>query len=94
MLALSRMEMYLAIIKVLDNWDLITQKQIMCKADLDVATPKDCLSFLVNLGLIVEKNLGTKIVYSITEKGQKLIQYFRLQEDESIFGGTRIHRID
>jgi predicted transcriptional regulator len=89
------MEMYLAVIKVLDNWDLITQRQIMCKADLlNVSTPKEYLSFLVNLGLIVEKTLGAKTVYSITEKGQKLIKYFRLKDDESIFGGTRIHRID
>ena len=94
-LALSRMEKYLAVIKVLENWDSITQKQIMSKAELNLASPKEFLNFLVNLDLIIEKTLGNKTVYSITLKGQKLCEYFRLDDDdESIFGGTKITRID
>jgi len=93
-LALSRMEKYLAVIKVLENWDLITQKQIMSKADLELASPKEYLNFLVKSGLIAEKNLGVKTVYSITGKGQKLCEYFRLRDDEALFGVTKITRID
>ena len=94
-LALSRMEKYLAVIKVLENWDSITQKQIMYKAELNLDSPKEYLNFLVNLDLIIEKTLGNKKVYSITLKGQKLCEYFRLDDDdESIFGGTKITRID
>lgn len=88
------MEKYLAVIKVLENWDSITQKQIMCKADLSLVTPKDYLNFLVKLDLIIEKTLGTRIVYSITERGERLCKYFRLKDDDAIFGGTEITRID
>jgi predicted transcriptional regulator len=95
--ALSRMEKYLAVIKVLDNWDSITQKQIMSKAELNLDSPKEFLNFLVNLDLIIEKNLGKKKVYSLTSKGQKLWEYFRSDhdddDDESIFG-AKITRID
>ena len=93
-MALSRMERYLAVINVLENWDSITQKQIMSKAGLELASPKECLNFLVKSGLIAEKKLGGKTVYSITDKGQKLCEYFRLRDDEALFGGSKITRID
>ncbi len=94
MLGLSRAEIYLAIINVLDSWDLITQKQIMLKTDLKVSDPKQHLDSLINLNLITEKTVGNKTVYSITEKGRKLCRYFKSKNDESIFGGTKISRID
>jgi len=93
-LGLSRMDMYLAIIKVLNNCDSITQKQIMRKADLNLVSLKEYLNFLVKLDLIREKTIGTKTVYSITNKGQRVCTYFRLKDNNSIFGGTRIMRID
>jgi predicted transcriptional regulator len=93
-LGLSRMEKYIAIIKVLNNWDSITQKQILRKADLNLVSPKEYLNFLVKLDLIREETLGNKTSYSITYKGQRLCTYFRLKDNNSIFGGTRIMRID
>lgn len=88
------MEKYLAVIGVLDNWDLITQKQIMEKADLDLESPKECLDFLVQMDLIVEKNLGNKKVYAITEKGERVFNYFRLNDESPIFGSSKITKID
>jgi len=92
------MEKYLAVIKVLANWDSITQKQITCKADFNSSLPKEYLNFLVKLDLIVEKTLGTKKVYSITDRGQRLCKYFELNDNDddndSIFDGTNITRID
>lgn len=88
------MEKYLAIIRVLDNGDLITQKQIMHEIDLELESPKECLDFLVHMDLIVEKNLGNKKVYAITEKGERVNNYFRLNDNSPIFGGTKITKID
>lgn len=88
------MEMYLAVIKVLDSWDSMTQKQIMCKADLSLIATKEFLNFLVKMDLIIEKSLGNKTVYSITARGQRLCKYFRIKDDEAIFGGTKINKID
>jgi len=95
-LGLSRMEKYLVVIKVLANWDSMTQKQIVCKGDANLALPKEYLNFLVKLDLIAEKTFGNKKVYSITERGQRLCKYFRLNDDDddSIFDGTKITRID
>lgn len=72
-MALSRMEKYLAVIGVLDNRDLITQKQIMEEANLELESPKEFLDFLVQMDLIVEKNFGNKKVYAITEKGKEFL---------------------
>ena len=88
------MEKYLAIIRVLDDWDSITQKQAIHRAGLEILSSNEFFNFLVKLDLIIEKNLGPKKVYSITEKGQRICTYFGLDGDDSIFDGTGIFRID
>ncbi len=88
------MEKYLAIIRVLDDWDSITQKQVIHRAGLELLSSNDFFNFLVRMDLIIEKNLGPKKVYSITEKGQRLCAYFGLDDDNSIFDGSGIFRID
>lgn len=66
----------------------------MYEIDLEVESPKECLDFLVHMDLIVEKNLGNKKVYGITEKGERVYNYFRLNDISPIFGGTKITKID
>jgi predicted transcriptional regulator len=86
------MEMYLAVIKVLDHGEAITQQQIMRKAGLSLIASNDFLDFLVRLDIIEERIVGPKILYNLTEKGQRLCVYFGL-EDGSIFSGTGIFRV-
>ena len=93
-MGLSRMELYLAIIKVLNNESPLTQKQIIHKTKLNLSSLKECLDFLVELELVLEEKIGNKTVYSATDKAQKLGKYFGLDDDFSIFGGTHITRID
>lgn len=88
------METYLAIIKVLNNEGPITQKQLMRKADLNLSSLKEYLNFLIELDLILEVKIGKNILYSSTDKAQKLGKYFNLDDDFSIFDGTNINRID
>jgi predicted transcriptional regulator len=92
-LGLSRMELYLAIIKVLDNGDLMAQRQITRKAGINLVPSKEFFNFLVRLDLIKETTVGSRVVYSITNKGERLCAYFGL-DDNSIFSGTGIFRID
>jgi predicted transcriptional regulator len=91
-LRLSRMEIYLAIIKVLYNGDSMAQQQIMRKADINLVSPKEVFNFLVRLGIIKEKTFGPKIVYSITDKGQRVCAYFGLNDNNSVFNGTGMFR--
>ena len=93
-MALSRMEMYLAIIRVLDHGDPITQQQIIRKTGLNFNLSKEFFNFLVQLNIIKEKTVGSKKVYTLTDKGQRLCAYFGLDDDNPIFRGTGIFRID
>ena len=93
-LALSRMEMYLAIIRVLEQGDSITQQQVTRKAGLGRVLSKEFFSFLVKWDIIIEETVDSKKVYSLTEKGQRLCTYFGSDDDNPIFRGTGIFRID
>ncbi len=73
------MEKYLAVIKVLESGDLVTQKQIMQEADLKLESPKEALDFLVNAQLIVEKKVGNKKVVCYHRKRGKIIQLFPIK---------------
>ena len=88
------MEMYLAIIRVLDHGDSITQQQIIRKTGLNFNLSKEFFNFLVQLNIIKEKTVGSKKVYTLTDKGQRLCTYFGLDDDNPIFRGTGIFRID
>jgi predicted transcriptional regulator len=88
----SRIEMYLAVIKVLNRGDLMAQQQIMRKAGFSLPPSKDFFNFLIKLDLINEKTIGPKVEYSITKKGQMLCDYFGLNDENSIFNGSRIFR--
>lgn len=85
--------MYLAVIKVLDRGDPMAQQQIMRKAGLSLTLSKEFFNFLVGLDIISEKTIGPKVEYFITKKGQRLCDYFGLNDDNSIFSGTGIFRI-
>lgn len=93
-MALSRMEMYLAIIRVLDRGGSITQQQIIRKTGLNFDLTKEFLNFLVNLNIVKERKVESKTVYTLTNKGQRLSAYFGLNDDNAIFRGTGIFRID
>jgi predicted transcriptional regulator len=82
------------IIKVLERGDLISQKEILQEADLKLDSPKEILDFLINSQLITERKVGNKKVYALTDKGQRLFNYFRSNDNSEIFGGTNINRID
>ncbi len=86
------MEIYLAVIKVLDRGDSMVQQQIIRKAGLNFPPSKEFFSFLVELDIINEKTIGPKVEYSITKKGQMICDYFGLNDENSIFSGTKIFR--
>jgi predicted transcriptional regulator len=88
----SRMEMYLAVIKVLDRGDSMAQQQIMRKTGLSLPLSKEFFNFLVGLDIISEKTIGPKVEYFITKKGQRLCDYFCLNDDNSIFNRNRVFR--
>ena len=90
----SRLGRYLVIMKILGSSDSLTEDQIMQKTSLSPVLAKEYLRFLVKLDLIEEICLGTETAFSITSKGERVIAYFGLVDDESEFFGSRMLRID
>ncbi len=86
--------MYLAVIKVLENGETMAQKQIMRKAGINLDLTKEFFDSLVKMEIITQETFGSKVMYSITDKGLRLSVYFGLNDDNSIFNGTGIFRID
>ena len=74
----SKLEMYVDILKVLAHKGPLKLTHIMYKANVNCSVLKEYLDFLINEDLIKEKTLKKeRIVYELTEKGLKVIKYFR-----------------
>ncbi len=71
----------------------MAQQQIIRKAGIPATPTKDSLIFLVKLGIVSQKTSGSKGVLFFNRKRTKAERYFGLQDD-SIFSGTGIFRID
>ena len=74
----SKMEMHLDILKTLATKGPLKLTHIMYKANVNCCVLKEYLEFLCKNELVEEKTLRKqKIVYEITEKGFKVLKYFR-----------------
>ena len=74
----SKMEMHLDILKTLALKGPLKLTHIMYKANVNCCVLKEYLDFLTQNELVAEKTLKKqKIVYEITEKGFKVLKYFR-----------------
>ena len=74
----SKMEMYLDILKTLAQKGPLKLTHIMYKANVNCSVLKEYLDFLTLQKLVEEKALRKeRIVYEITEKGLKVLKYFR-----------------
>jgi len=74
----SKLEMYIDILKVLAHKGPLKLTHIMYKANVNCSVLKEYLDFLIEQELVEEKTVGKKrIVYAVTEKGLKVLKYFR-----------------
>ena len=74
----SKLEMYIDILKVLTQRGPLKLTHIMYKANVNCSVLKEYLDFLIQQELVEEKTMGKKrTVYVISEKGLKVLKYFR-----------------
>jgi predicted transcriptional regulator len=74
----SKLEMYIDILKVLAHRGPLKLTHIMYKANVNCSVLKEYLEFLMQQELVEEKTVGKKrIVYAVSEKGLKVLKYFR-----------------
>ena len=74
----SKLEMYIDILRVLSQRGPLKLTHIMYKANVNCSVLKEYLDFLIVQELVQEKTVGKKrIVYDVSEKGIKVLKYFR-----------------
>ena len=74
----SKLEMYIDILRVLAQRGPLKLTHVMYKANVNCSVLKEYLDFLIQQNLVEERTVGKKrIVYALTERGLKVLKYFR-----------------
>jgi len=74
----SKLEMYIDILKVMAQRGPLKLTHIMYKDNVNCSVLKEYLNFLIQQDLVEETIVGKKrIVYVVSEKGLKVLKYFR-----------------
>ncbi|MFQ6064782.1 MAG: winged helix-turn-helix domain-containing protein [Candidatus Bathyarchaeia archaeon] len=74
----SKLEMHIDILKVLAQKGPLKLTHIMYKANVNCSVLKEFLEFLTERDLVEERTIGKKrTVYAITDRGRKILTYFR-----------------
>jgi predicted transcriptional regulator len=74
----SKLEMYMDILKVIAHRGSVKLTHIMYKANLNYIVLQSSMLFLMNQGMIEEKNVEKqRTAYTITDRGITVLRYFR-----------------
>ena len=74
----SKLEMYVDILKVLARRGPLKLTHIMYKANVNCSVLKEYLDFLIQQGLVEERNAGkSRMVFAVTQRGITVLKYFR-----------------
>jgi predicted transcriptional regulator len=72
----SKLEMYLAILKVLAYRGPLKLTHVMYKANVNCSILNEYLDFLVQKGLVEERNIRKRTAYAITQRGLMVLKQF------------------
>ena len=73
----SKLEMYLDILRVLAHRGPLKLTHVMYKANVNCSILNEYLGFLVQKGLVEERNVRKRAVYAITRRGLMVLKQFR-----------------
>ncbi len=74
----SKLEMYVDILRVLEQKGPLEASQINLEKNHNATTMKGQLEFLIQQGLIEEQTIGkNNVVYSNTPRGTSVIKFFK-----------------
>jgi predicted transcriptional regulator len=70
--------MYVDILSVLAHRGPLKLTHVMYKANVNCSVLKEYLTFLIDQGLVEERNLRKRrVVYAVTQRGLTVLKYFR-----------------
>ena len=79
---LSKLEMYIAILKTIGQQRLLQLTTIHEKTNVDLGYLKERIAFLVEQGLVEQRNTGSEVAYKNTNRGINMLKYFKQHENQ------------
>jgi len=74
----SKLEMYIAILRVLAHRGPLKLTHIMYKANVNCSVLREYLDFLIKQNLVEERTVGkSRLVFAITQRGIIVLKYFK-----------------
>jgi predicted transcriptional regulator len=74
----SKLEMYIAILRVLAHRGPLKLTHIMYKANVNCSVLREYLDFLIRQNLVEERTVGkSRLVFAITQRGIIVLKYFK-----------------
>ena len=74
---LSKLELYIEILKIIGRQRLVQLTAIQEKTSINLDCLKERIAFLVEQGLIEQRNTTNQLVYKNTQRGIRVLKYFR-----------------
>ena len=72
----SKLEMHVAILKVLANKGPMKMTHIMYKTNLNSGVLRENIDFLIKQKVIEEKTIKRRTIFAITQHGINILKYF------------------
>ncbi len=83
---LSKLEVCLEIMKVINQKGPQTSTNIQAKIGESDNVIQGCLNFLVQQGILKERTNGAELaIYANTKRAKRVIEYFRFRDDCKVF---------
>ena len=82
----SKLELYIEILKTLGQQHLVQLANIQEKTRVDTDNLKERMQFLVEQGLIEQRKASRRLSYKNTQKGIRVLNYFKKQAETKHFG--------
>lgn len=80
---LSRLELYVEILKALETMQSASLLDIQEKANVEQAFLKNAMPFLETQGLVKKTKIDNEIVYESTLRGDRVTDYFRKKTQQT-----------
>ncbi len=83
---LSKLEMYIGILKTISQQRLPQLITIQGKTDVSLDYLKERVAFLVKQGLVEQRNAGNQVSYRNTQRGVSVLNYFKKHQQKKTQG--------
>ncbi|MEM2098908.1 MAG: winged helix-turn-helix domain-containing protein [Candidatus Bathyarchaeia archaeon] len=79
---LSKLELYIEILKVISQQRLMNLAMLQNKTKINLDYLQERVAFLVAQGLVEQRSTGNQVLYKNTPRGTAILRYFKTHESQ------------